>query len=64
VKLALDERNQPAEGALVALPPFEQQSGSLRWVARDGVILSLFRTVHRFSGLPRSYEQEKAYEYR
>jgi hypothetical protein len=48
MKLTLDERNQPAEGALVALPPLEQESGRLRWVVRDAVILRRFGGVHRF----------------
>ena len=34
VKLPVDERNQPLEGALVAPPPFEKQPGDLRWLAR------------------------------
>jgi hypothetical protein len=42
VQLTLDERNQPAEGALVALPPFQKQSGRLRGVVRDAVILRPF----------------------
>jgi hypothetical protein len=41
-KLPLHERNQAAEGGLVALPPFQKQSGGLRGVVRNVAILSLF----------------------
>ncbi len=42
VKLPLYERNQSVEGGLVALTPFQQQSGGVRGVVRNVAILSLF----------------------
>ena len=54
VKLALDERNQPAEGGFVALTPFQKQSGGVRGVVRNVAILSAFRPVHRFAAHSRS----------
>ena len=41
VQLAVDERNQPLEGVLVALSPFQQQSGDLGGWLGDVVILRL-----------------------
>ena len=42
VKLPLDERNQAIEGALVALTPFEKQSGGLIRFLRNVAILRPF----------------------
>jgi hypothetical protein len=42
MKLPLDERNQAVKGGLVALTPFEKQSGGLRKVIRNVAILRLF----------------------
>jgi hypothetical protein len=41
VELSMHERNQPFEGALVALPPSEQQSGDVRGAVRNVRILAL-----------------------
>ena len=40
VELSMDERNQPIEGRLVALPPFEKEPGDLRGMVRNATILS------------------------
>ena len=42
VKLALDQRNQAAEGDVVALPPFQKQSRGSRWIVRNIAILCPF----------------------
>jgi hypothetical protein len=42
VKLRLDERNQTVEGVLVALTPFEKQSGGLCRLVWNAAILRLF----------------------
>jgi len=43
VKLVMDEWNQLLEGSLVALSPFEQQTGDLRVVVRNACILGSFK---------------------
>jgi hypothetical protein len=60
MKLLLYERNQAAEGGLVALAPSEKQSGGLGWVVRDAAILSLFAMVHRFHRHFPLLKQEKS----
>jgi hypothetical protein len=58
VKLPLDERNQSAEGGFVALTPFQKQSGGVRGVVRNVVILSPFDwcTVSRcFQPFPQGF---------
>jgi hypothetical protein len=36
MELSVYERDQPLESALVALPPFQEQPGDLRWVVWNG----------------------------
>ena len=54
VKLPLDERNQSAEGGLVALTPLQKQSGGLGEIVRNVAILVPFRQLHRFAAYSRS----------
>ena len=45
MQLPVDERDQPLEGFLLALSPFEKQPGDGRRLVADGTILSLIRGV-------------------
>jgi hypothetical protein len=58
VQLTLDERNQSAESALVALPPFQKQSGRLPGVVRDVVILRLSAECTGWQPFPASLSRE------
>lgn len=44
MEFLMDERDQPREGFLVALPPGQQQSGDVRGFLRNAFILGLFST--------------------
>ena len=44
MELSVDERHQSLEGALLALPPFEQQPGDFRGVVRNAPILAFWAT--------------------
>lgn len=48
VELVVDERNQAVEGTLVALAPFEQQSGDVGGVSRSVTILDPFPALRVF----------------
>ena len=52
VELPVDERNQSLEGGLVALSPFQKQSGDLRGVVSNSAILGPFRRVQLFVPFP------------
>ena len=54
MKFPLYERNQSAEGGLVALTPFQKQCGNVRGVVRSVGILGAFWPVHRFPAQSRS----------
>jgi len=47
MELVVDERDQLLEGALVALSPFEEQSGDLRVVVGNPRILEPFSLLCR-----------------
>jgi hypothetical protein len=48
MELVMDERDQSVEGALVALAPFEQQSGDVGSVSRSTTILDPFAAIRVF----------------
>ena len=64
MELSMDERNQPIEGRLVALPPFEKEPGDLRGMVRNATILSPFlspfRPVQVFATASRFRQEGKS----
>jgi hypothetical protein len=59
VQLSVDKRNQPLEGAFVALSPLQQQSGDLRGIVRNAPILAFRGRVQVFGAISRFPDQKE-----
>jgi hypothetical protein len=62
VQFLMNERNQAIEGRLVALPPFEKETGDFRRMGRNTIILSPFRGVQGLAAVSRFPDRRNSHD--